>query len=179
MAKSIITPPGLMCFPNLFEPRAAVPGQEPRYNLIILMDEAAQRSREFRELQDEIMVAAQEQFGAKLPANLRMPIRDAAEKSEYGGFEAGKVFISPWTKQKPGLVDNMNAEIFAKDDVWPGQIVRGFVRPFGYDQSGNRGVGLMLEHVQVLKRDMPRIDGRKAASAAFGATPAEYLDNSI
>jgi hypothetical protein len=179
MAKSIITPPGIMCFPNLFEARAAVPGQEPRFNLLILIDEAGQRTKEFKELQDEIIAAAHEKFGAKLPSNMRMPVRDAAEKDEYEGFEAGKVFISPWTKQKPGLVDNLNNEIFAKDDIWAGQIVRGYVRPFGYDQSGNKGVGLMLEHVQVLKRDMPRIDGRKSASAAFGATPAEYADSSI
>jgi hypothetical protein len=27
----------------------------------------------------------------------------------------------------------------------------------------------MLEHVQIVKKNMPRIDGRKAATAVFGA----------
>lgn len=173
MAQSLITPPGILCFPNLFVARAAVPGQEPRFNTLLLIDEAGQKTPEFKALQDEIMVAAQEKFGVKLPSNMRMPIRDASEKSEYAGFEPGKVFIAPWTKQQPGLVDNMNNEIFAKDDVWAGQMARCYVRPFGYDQSGNKGVGLMLEHVQILKKDMPRIDGRKAATAVFGQVPAD------
>ena len=173
MAASLITPVGTLCFPSLFEARSAVPGQEPRFNCIILFDEAAQKSAEFKALQNEIMTAATEKFGAKLPGNLRMPIRDASEKKEYAGFTAGKVFIAPWSKQKPGLVDNLNSEIFTKDDVWAGQLARAYVRPFGYDTSGNKGVGLMLEHVQIVKKNMPRIDGRKAASEVFGAMPSD------
>src|SRR4051812_46036105 len=174
MAKSLLTPPGIMCFPNLFEARSAVPGQEPRYNFLLLLDEKAQKMPEFKALQDEILVAANEKFpGGKLPSNLRMPIRKAEEKSEYEGFTAGKVFISPWTKQKPGLVDGQNNEIHVKDDIWPGQLVRAYIRPFGYDQSGNKGVGLMLEHVQVVKKNMPRIDGRKSPSQVFTVLDVE------
>jgi hypothetical protein len=169
MANSLITPTGVLCFPTLFTARAAVPGQEPRFNGILLFDEAAQKTAEFKALQNEIMVAATEKFGAKLPSNLRMPIRNASEKSEYAGFEDGKVFIAPWSKQKPGLVDNNNNEIHVADDVWAGQLARMYIRPFGYDTSGNKGVGLMLEHVQIVKKNMPRIDGRKSATAVFGA----------
>lgn len=176
MASSLITPVGVICFPTLFEARAAVTGQEPRFNLILLFDEAAQKTAEFKALQDEIMVAAKEKFGAKLPGNLRMPIRKAEEKEDYEGFEPGKVFISPWTKQRPGLVDGNNQEIHTKDEVWAGQLGRAYIRPFGYDTSGNKGVGLMLEHVQIVKKNMPRIDGRKAATAVFGAAPSEYAD---
>lgn len=173
MAKSIISPVGIMCFPNLFEARAAVPGQEPRFNLLILLDEKAQKTSEFKDLQDEIMTAAQEKFGAKLPSNLRMPIRNAEEKSEYDGFTKGKVFIAPWTKQRPGIVDHLNNEVHVKDDVWAGQLVRAYIRPFGYDTSGNKGVGLMLEHVQIVKKNMPRLDGRKAATAVFGTVQTD------
>jgi hypothetical protein len=169
MAKSLITPTGMLCFPTLFEPRSAVPGQEPRYNLILLFDEAAQKSAEFKELQNEIMAAATEKFGPKLPSNLRMPIRKAEEKEDYAGFEPGKVFVAPWSKQRPGLVGPSNEEIHVADDVWAGQLARAYIRPFGYDTSGNKGVGLMLEHVQIVKKNMPRIDGRKAATAVFGA----------
>lgn len=177
MANSVITPSGTVCFPSLFEARSAVPGQEPRFNLIILMDEAAQKSAEFKALQNEIAAAAEEKWGKKLPANLRMPIRKAEEKSQYDGFTDGKVFIQPWTKQKPGLVDASNQEIHVKDDVWAGQLGRAYVRPFAYDTQGNKGVGLMLEHVQITKKDRPRMDGRKAATAVFGAV--ENSDDEI
>lgn len=180
MAKSLITPVGLACFPNLFEARQAVPGQgDPRYSLIILFDETAQKQPEFKELQDQIAAAISEKWGVKPPANLRMPIRKAEEKGEYAGFTAGKVFIAPWSKQKPGLVDHLNSEVHVKDDVWAGQLVRAYVRPFAYDTSGNRGAGIMLEHVQIVKKDMPRIDGRKAATEAFAGRPLATADDEV
>lgn len=175
MTSSVITPYGLLCFPSIFEARSAVPGQEPRFSIVLLFDEAAQKSREFRAMQDEIVAAAHAKFGPKLPQGLRMPIRDAAEKPEYQGFTPGKVFVSAWTKIRPGIVDNLRNEIFVREDVWPGQMARAYVKPFGYDTSGNKGVSLSLEHVQIVKKDMPRIDGRKAAKEVFGDVPEDVV----
>jgi len=173
MANSILTPYGMLCFPTVWEAKSAVPGQEPRFSVMLLFDETAQKTPEFLALQNEIVAAANEKFGAKLPPNLRLPIRKAEEKAQYDGFTPGKVFISPWTKQRPGLVDNMRNEILLKEDIWPGQIARAWIRPFGYDTQGNKGVGLMLEHVQIVKKNMPRIDGRKAANQVFGDIPED------
>src|SRR5215510_14412689 len=153
MANSIITPYGVLAFPAVFEPRA-VPGsgQEPRYSIMLVFDEAAQKKPEFKALQDEILTAANERF----PGNrgnhkgLRMPIRKAEEKADkYAGFENGHVFVSAWTKERPGLVDRNRNEILTKAEVWAGQLARARVRPFAYDTSGNKDVGLMLEHVQI------------------------------
>lgn len=168
MANSVISPAGTLAFPNFFEPRSAVQGQEPRYSTLLVFDEAAQKTPEFKALQDGIVAAMEEKWGKNPPKNLRMPIRPAEEKSDYAGFTEGKVFISVWSKQKPGLVDNMGNEIHAKDDVWAGQLARVSCRPFAYDTSGNKGVGIMLEHVQILKKDLPRTDGRKTATQVFG-----------
>lgn len=168
MASSLVTPAGILAFPVFFEPRSAVPGQDPRYSALLVIDEAAQKTPEFKALQEEILNAVSEKFGKQPPKNLRMPIRDAAEKSEYAGFEEGKVFISAWSKQRPGIVDAMGNEIHAKEDVWAGQLARLYVRPFAYDTSGNKGAGIMLEHVQILKKDLPRTDGRKSAAQVFG-----------
>lgn len=179
MANSVVTPGGILAFPTFFEARSAVPGQEPRFSTLILFDEAAQKTKEFKELQDQIVAAIKEKFGAQPPKNLRMPIRDAAEKSEYAGFTDGKVFISAWSKQRPGIVDAMGNEIHAKDDVWAGQLARLYVRPFGYDTSGNKGVGVMLEHVQILKKDLPRTDGRKSAAQVFGKVASDELEDAI
>ena len=168
MANSVISPQGVLAFPTFFEARSAVPGQDPRFSTLLVFDEAAQKTTEFKKLQDAITDAIKEKWGNNPPKGLRLPIRDAEEKSDYAGFTEGKVFISVWSKQRPGVVDNMGNEILAKDDVWAGQLARVSCRPFAYDTSGNKGVGIMLEHVQILKKDMPRTDGRKTASQVFG-----------
>jgi hypothetical protein len=182
MAQSIITPYGIIAFPSLFEARV-MPNtqQDPRFSLTLIFDEAAQKKPEFKALQDECIAAANERFpGLKGKfQSLRFPIRKAEEKAEqYAGFEAGSVFISPWTKERPGLVDKNRNEILTKAEVWAGQLARARVRPFAYDTSGNKGVGLMLEHVQIVKSDMPRIDGRKKASEVFSDV-TEFEDEEV
>jgi len=174
--KSVVTPYGILAFPSLFEARS-VPGtnQEPRFSTILVFDEAAQRKPEFLALQNEIMAAADERWPNKKDhRGLRMPIRKSEEKDGVNGFEPGTVFINAWTKTRPGIVDRNRNEILTKAEVWAGQLARAFVRPFAYDTSGNKGVSLMLENVQIVKSDMPRIDGRKSAAESF--TDVDEMD---
>jgi Enterobacter phage Enc34, ssDNA-binding protein len=169
MAKSVCSPYGVLAFPNLFEPRS-VPGtnQEPRFSTILIFDEQAQKKPEFKALQDAIIAAADEKWPRKADQkNLRWPIRKSEEKEGAQGFNPGSVFFNAWTKTQPGIVDRNRNEILTKAEVWAGQLARVFVRPFAYDTSGNKGVSLMLENVQIVKSDMPRIDGRKSASESF------------
>jgi hypothetical protein len=181
MPKSTITPYGILAFPNLFEPRS-VPGtgQEPRFSTILIFDEAAQKKPEFKALQDAIIAAADERWpDKKNQKNLRFPIRKCEEKEGVNGFNAGSVFINAWTKTQPGLVDRNRNEILTKAEIWAGQLARAFVRPFAYETSGNRGVSLMLENVQIVKSDMPRIDGRKSAAESFGVIDEPELEGAF
>jgi hypothetical protein len=169
----IKTPPGTLCFPNLFTPRPMAVGAEPRFSCILLFDEAAQKMPAWKELRQSVLTVVEEQFGAEkaksMLKSLRLPFRDAGEK-EYNGFQPGMVFISPWQGQAQGapqVVDKNGDTIVVPGDVWAGQLVRGAVRPFYYENSGNRGVSFGLHSIQIIERDMPRLDGRKDARAIF------------
>jgi hypothetical protein len=169
--KYVLTPPGLLSFPSLFQPRPPAPGAEPRYSAAIVFDEEAQKSEAFQTLGQMIIDCAKAEFGQNVNLkSLRFPIRDAAEK-EYSGFGPGKKFIQPWTKNRPGLVDANLDPITDPSAVWGGQIVRASVTPFAYATSGNKGVALGLRHIQVLRMDMPRLDGRGTAEGDFGNAP--------
>jgi len=169
---ALITPVGMLSFPNLYTPRAAAPGQEPAYSASILFDAKAQQSPEYLALRKAAHEAGIKKFGADkmrdpgFTRNLRMPFRPAGEK-EYAGYEDGMVYISARTKDKPGVVDARSQEIHTPGDVFPGQLCRLFLTPFGYDVSGNKGISFALNHVQIVKQKMPRLDGRKAATDAF------------
>jgi hypothetical protein len=45
--------------------------------------------------------------------------------------------------------------------------VRLNITPYAWVNSGKKGVSFALNHVQIVKSDMPRIDGRASASSAF------------
>lgn len=178
-SKFCVTPNGTLAFPTFFAPRATQEGNEPRYSGVLIFDAKAQASKLYQELQDAVLEAAQEKFGKKMPANLRMPFRKGEEKPDYQGFDPGTVFIQAWSKNKPGLIDAAKQEIFDKDEIWAGQLARFYVRPFGYENSGNKGVSMLLEHVQIVKQDRPRIDGRKAATEVFGDVELEDDDEMV
>ena len=165
--KQILTPPGVASFINLQKPRAITEGAEPKYSLSIIFDKAAQARPEFKALQMGIDEALRERWAAKLPNGLLSPFHDGAEKAGvYEGYKAGDIYISPWTKNKPGAVNARKEDIIDWTEFYAGWIVRANVRPFAYDNAGKRGCSLFLESVQFLKPGK-RLDGRKAASESF------------
>jgi|SRR5215472_657583 len=165
--KSILTPVGISSFINLKEPRSVVEGGEPRYSITLIFDKAAQATDQFRNLEEAIEDAIRAKWPSRRPGGLRSPFRDGAEKQGvYEGYKAGDIFISPWSKDKPGVVDINRNDLLDFADVFAGWTCRANVRPFAYDQGGNKGCGLFLDNVQFL-RPGKRLDGRKAASESY------------
>ena len=165
--KPILTPVGISSFINLAEPRAITEGADPRYSITLIFDKAAQATEAFQRLERGISEAVANKWGKKIPPGLKSPFRDGAEKEGvYEGYHAGDIFISPWSKAKPGVVDIMRQDMLTLDEVYAGWSVRANVRPFAYDTGGNKGVGLFLDNVQFL-RPGKRLDGRKAASESY------------
>lgn len=176
--KSIMTPIGVSSFLNLKEPRAIVEGGEPRYSLTLIFDKVAQNTVQFRALENAIEEALMSKWPNKAtrPRDLRSPFRDGGEKEgQYEGYRKGDIFINPWTKDKPGVVDINRQDLLDLDDVYAGWTARANVRPFAYDRAGKRGVGLFLDNVQFLRAGK-RLDGRRAASESYpDDQPAEEM----
>lgn len=101
------TPPATLCFPSLFVPRPPAQGAEPRFSCILLFDEAAQKLPAYLKLRQAVFQVIEEKWGAKakeMVKSLRLPFRDAGEK-DYTGFEAGMVYINPWSAEKREVID--------------------------------------------------------------------------
>lgn len=165
---ALITPFAILSFPTLFTPRPKVYGGEPQYSCTLLFSPEMQQTEAFKAMKaaaHEVFVA---RFGdkAKPSGAYSNPFRDAAEK-DYQGYEEGWVFISPSTKKKPDVIDADLQQILVPDDIWAGQLVRGYVNPYAYDRGGNRGVSFGLNGIQLVNANMPRLDGRLSAAKAF------------
>lgn len=162
----VVTPIGVLSFPALFAPKAPAPGAKERFSATLIFDKEAQKDPAFAKLKDAAAEAAKAKWGAKLPSNMRSPFRDAGEKS-YAGYEPGHIFINAWSQSQPGVVDGKRNEILEAKEVFAGQLARFRVKAFAYEAQGNKGVAFGLEHVQIVKKDAPRIDGKIAANMAF------------
>ena len=166
------TPIGVLSFCNLFVPRAAAEGSEPRFSVNIILNEAAQKTPEYADLRKLVLEAIDEKWPGKskdasFVRALRLPFRNCSDR-EYAGYDVpnGK-FIAPWSKIKPGIVDARNEDIEVPGDVWAGQTGRATVHAFAYANSGNKGVSFQLHNVQVVNTTGIRLDGRKPANQDF------------
>lgn len=176
---TVMTPVGTLCFPALYEPKKAQDAAAKlRYSCILLFNELATKTPAYQALRQAVADAISEKFGAAKAADpafvrtLRLPFRNAAEK-DYNGFDRGTIYISPWSQgegqyaSRPDVVDLQGNKILTPEDVFAGQLARATVRAFGYDSNGNRGVAFGLEHVQIVKADGERLDGKQSAERAF------------
>jgi|SRR5262252_867219 len=175
---SLVTPVGILSFPVLFSPRPRAANQEPVYACSILFDQDAQRSPQYQALRAAVLEEIDNKNGIgkskdkQFMQGVRSPFRPCNEKPYKGYDIPGGIFISPWTKTKPGIVDAVRNEVMLAEDVWAGQLVRASVNPFWYHNSGNRGVSFGLNNLQICRTDGERLDGRRAAKEEFG----DYAD---
>lgn len=164
---SVMTPRFKVSFPNVFRPgKAMQEGAEPKYGIAMLFALGADLSVLKAAANDAVI----EKWGAdktKWPKNLRNPFRDQGEK-EFAGYEAGAIFMSATSKQRPGLVDASNQDIINEADFYAGCYARATVNAFCYDKAGNRGVSFGLNNVQKLDDGEP-LGGRTRASDDFAS----------
>lgn len=167
---SLNTPYAILAFPSLFKPRPRFGGMEQEvFQATLIFPPASQKSPAYKAMQDAVVLQAKEGFSESVKMNsLTMPFKDAGEKAgQWAGFEPGSTYIKTWTSNKPGVVDANRNDILLPEEVWAGQMVRANVTPKFWVNSGKRGVSFYLNHIQIVKSDMPRIDGKASASKAF------------
>jgi hypothetical protein len=166
---SLNTPYATLSFPTLFQPRTRAEGGEPVYSTVLIFNQAQQASPAYKAMVAAVQAKAKEEWGEKLNMKeVHSPFRDAGEKSsKWAGFEEGHVFISPWSKSRPGIVNAQRQDILLPEEVWAGQLVRANITPFTWVNSGRKGVSFALNHVQIIRTDTPRIDGRGNAASVF------------
>ena len=174
------SPIGVISFPHLFTPRAPQPGADERYSLILIFDQNAQNTPEFKKMKSDVYACAKAKFGDKTDemiknGQLRMPFRDANEKSKYPGFDDGCVFISAWSKQKPDVIDGRLNPVL-ESDLYPGCLGRITYNPFAYDNSGNRGCSIGLNNTQIADFTTPRLDGKRKGQDDFDSIDEQSAD---
>lgn len=175
----LTTPYATLSFPVLFSPRPRSEGGEPCYSCSLLFSPDAQKSAPYKAMVKAVGALITEKFPKVNRAALSLPFRDAAEKEgQYEGYNDGWSYISPWTKSgRPSIVDRDMNEVLTPDDVWAGLLVRASVRPFSWVNSGKRGISFGLNHLQIVRTDVPRIDGRISASKAFSRIEDDEMED--
>lgn len=156
-----------MSYANLFEPRAIAEGQDKKYSLCILIPKSDRETLlKIKAAVDAAKQAGISQWGGKLPATLKTPLRDGDTERPDQPEYAGHYFLNASSKQKPGIVDKNVQPILDQTEVYSGCYGRVSINFFPFNQAGNKGVGCGLQNVQKLADGEP-LGGRSRAEDDF------------
>lgn len=158
--------PGRLSYANVWEPQS-INGSEPKYSVSVIIPKSDKAT--IQKIQQAVEQAKQEaisKFGGKIPANLKLPLRDGDIDRADDEAYANSYFINCNSKQKPQVVDQQVQPILDQAEVYSGCYGRVSVTFYAFNSNGNRGVAAGLGNIQKLKDGEP-LGGRVRAEDEF------------
>lgn len=154
----VVTGKVRLSYANIFEPRAMSDDQEPKYSVSIIIPKS---DTETLEAIKKAIAEAREQgkpkWGGKIPANLKLPLRDGDEDRPEDEAYANSYFINANSTHAPEVVDIYGRPL-GPDDVYSGCYARVSINFYPFNKAGNKGVGAGLGNIQKLE-DGDRLGG--------------------
>jgi len=157
----------------VFEPKET-PNGDMKYQICMIFPKSAMK--DWQPVVQAIANAAAKKFGEdpnKWPKTLKCPMRDGDEERDSKEYEKS-LFMNSGSKNKPGIVDRGMNPIHDTDEFYSGCHARASLTFYGYDTSGNKGVGCGLNNL-LFWEDGERLDGVTSADDDF----SEYKDESM
>lgn len=167
-ANKVITGKGRLSYAYVWEPRQQ-DGQEPKYTTSFLLPKGDKETLKKFEAAVEAAkeMGKSKKWGGKIPASLKLPLRDGDEEIDKGEEYRGHYFFNASSRSAPGIVDAQRNPILDKAELYSGCYARISVNLFPYDTNGNRGIGVGLNHIQKLGDGEPLGGSRGKAENEF------------
>jgi hypothetical protein len=164
----IVVGPVRLSYLHVWEPAAIEEGQDKKYSASLIIPKSDKAT--VKQINDAIDAAKQQgkssKFGGKIPANLKLPLRDGDGERPDDEAYAGCYFLNASAKTKPGIVDKNRAPILAQDEVYSGCYGYVSITFYPFDKAGNKGVAVGLNHIMKVKDGEP-LGGRSTAENDF------------
>jgi len=166
-----------LSFANIWEPKS-INGSDPKYSVSCLIPKTDEKTIE--RVKKAIEAAKEEgkvkKWGGKIPANIKVPLRDGDIDRPDDESYAGHYFINANSKDAPQVVDRSVQPILDPMDVYSGCICNVSINFYPFNANGNRGVAAGLGNIQKVA-DGERLAGKATASSDFDAIDDEEDDD--
>ena len=169
MSKNVSTKVIVPCrfsYLHCWEPDS-VNGSEPKYSVSAIVPKSDKKT--IAAINVAIEQAKQDsvsKWGGKVPANLKLPLRDGDIDRPDDEAYKGAVFFNANSRQAPQVVDAHVQPILDQNEVYSGCYGKISVTFYGYNSNGNRGIAAGLGNIQKLK-DGESLGGRSTAAEDF------------
>lgn len=145
----------------------SVNGGDPKYSVSAIVDK--KDTKTINAIKAAIEQAKKDsisKWGGKIPANLKLPLRDGDIDRPDDEAYAGCYFFNANSRQAPQIVDAKVQPILDQNEVYSGCYGKISVTFYGYNSNGNRGIAAGLGNIQKL-RDGESLGGRSNATDDF------------
>lgn len=157
---------------NIFAPRKSDEGNEPRYELTLLIPKSDKKT--YKAIMDAIEAAnvkGKSKFGDKWPAKPKNTLKDGdgykESGDEYGPECKGHWVLRASSKTKPQIVDRNCMDILDTTEVYSGCYGRASVNFYPFLVPSNKGITCGLGNVQKLADGEALGGGRTTAANDF------------
>lgn len=154
-------------YANVWKPRKNDDGSE-KYGLAVLIKKTDKKT--ISQVKKAVQAAATNKKGLeklKGKKNWRNPLRDGDEEKAGDGAYEGHYFFNCNSDRQPGIVDKDREEIIDQRLFYSGCFGYVSVNFAAYNEKGNAGVGVYLNHVMKTKDGPPLTGGGGSAEDAF------------
>lgn len=175
----VVTGKVRFCYVNVFEPTAMNEGDTPKYNICILIPKSdtatIDKIKKAIEAAKEAGKAKLADKSGRIPANLKLPLRDGdEERSDDPAFE-DHYFINANSMRQPSIVDRSLNPIMSRDEFYSGCYGRASINFYAFNVS-SKGIAAGLNNLQKLE-DGEMLAGSSTAEEDFGGDNAIQDDN--
>ena len=145
----------------------SVNGGDPKYRVSAIISKSDTKTvNAIKAAIEQAKKDSVSKWGGKVPANLKLPLRDGDIDRPDDEAYAGCYFFNANSRQAPQVVDSKVQPILDQSEVYYGCYGKISVTFYGYNSNGNRGIAAGLGNIQKLK-DGESLGGRTSAADDF------------
>lgn len=164
----VVTGTVRLSYAHIWEP-ASINGSDEKYSVSLIIPKSDTKT--VKAIQDAVEQAKQDgkaKFGGKIPANLKLPLRDGDIERPDDESYANCYFINANSKDKPQIVDTKVQPILDRNEVYSGCYARVSISLYAFNTNGNKGIACGLGNIQKIADGEP-LGGRSRAEDDFTA----------
>jgi hypothetical protein len=136
---------------NVFEPTAYEDGDPAKYSCTAILDKEDHAST-IRDMERTMRKMAKAAFGGKVPATLKLCLRDGEEKEDKDGYGPDVMFIKATSKKRPVVVDRDGSALDESDDViYSGCYIHMSIRLWVQDNKYGKRINAHLRAVKFVR----------------------------
>ena len=136
---------------HCWEPNAVNDG-DPKYSVSAIIPKSdTETIGKIKRAIEQAKKDSVSKWGGKIPANLKLPLRDGDIDRPEDEAYADSYFFNANSKQAPQVVDKNVQPILDQSEVYSGCYGRISVNFYGFSTNGNKGIAVGLGNIQKLR----------------------------